>query len=115
MGGWDTDGYPALGECDRDMILVGGSNVHPAEVEAALSEHPAVKSSAVIGLPHPDLGAAPHAIVEVEDSVTDEELVAHLRDRLSPYKLPRTFERVKESLRDDAGKVSRSALRAARL
>jgi bile acid-coenzyme A ligase len=57
----------------------------------------------------------PHAIISEHAPVTDDELRAHLRERLSPYKFPRTFERVEGPLRDDAGKVRRSALRAVRL
>ena len=74
-----------------------------------------MRSCCVVGLPHEDLGSVPHAIVELGDPATDEELLDHLRTRLAPYKLPRTIERVSEPLRDDAGKVRRSALRATRL
>ena len=97
------------------MILVGGANVYPAEVEAALDEYPAMRSSCVIGLPHEDLGSVPHALVELSEPTSDDALFAHLRDRLAAYKLPRSIERVDEPLRDDAGKVRRSALRTARL
>jgi bile acid-coenzyme A ligase len=68
----------------------------------------------VIGLPHADLGQVPHALVELDTPVTDEDLAAHLADRLVSYKVPRTFERVTEPLRDDAGKVRRAALVAER-
>jgi bile acid-coenzyme A ligase len=115
LGHLDADGYLYLTDRDTDMILVGGSNVYPAEIEGALEEHPAIRSVAVIGLPHEDLGSAPHAIVQTDGSVTDQELLAHLSDRLAHYKLPRSFERVDEPLRDDAGKIRRSALRAERL
>ena len=97
------------------MILIGGANVYPAEIEAALDEHPAVRSSCVIGLPHEDLGNIPRAIVELSESASDEHLMAHLRQRLAPHKLPRTIERATTPLRDDAGKVRRSALRAEQL
>jgi bile acid-coenzyme A ligase len=96
------------------MLIVGGANVYPAEVESALSEHPMVRSAVVIGLPHDDLGQVPHALLEIEDDVADEELRAHLAERLASYKIPRSFERVSEPLRDDAGKVRRSALAVAR-
>jgi bile acid-coenzyme A ligase len=98
-----------------DMILVGGANVYPAEIEAALDEHPAVRSCCVIGLPDEDLGAIPYAIVELSKPISDEDLMAHLRLRLAPYKLPRAIERATTPLRDDAGKVRRSALRAERI
>jgi bile acid-coenzyme A ligase len=115
MGCFDEDGYLYLADRQTDMILVGGANVYPAEVEAALDEHPAVLSSCVIGLPDEDYGNVVHAILETREDVSDEELRAHLAARLLTYKLPRTFERSAEPLRDDAGKMRRSALRAARL
>ena len=114
MGYLDEDGYLYLGDRMQDMILCGGSNVYPAEVEAALQEHPAVRSCAVIGLPDDDLGNRVHAIVEA-DAVTEAELLAFLAERLVRYKLPRSIEFVGAPLRDDAGKVRRAALRAERL
>jgi acyl-CoA synthetase (AMP-forming)/AMP-acid ligase II len=115
MGRFDGDGYLYLSDRRADMILVGGANVYPAEIEAALDEHPAVMSSCVVGLPDEDLGNAVHAIVETREQVSDDELRQHLATRLVGYKLPRTIERGLEPLRDDAGKVRRSALREARL
>ena len=124
-GGWeslgdigylDEDGYLYLNDRRSDMILVGGSNVYPAEVEAVLLEHPAVSSCAVIGLPDEDKGNVVHAVVQVESGAGDEEeLRTFLTERLLPYKVPRTFEFVTTSLRDDAGKVRRSELRKQRL
>jgi bile acid-coenzyme A ligase len=115
--GWvDEDGYLYLGDRVSDMILSGGANVYPAEVEAALQEHPSVESCAVIGLPHDDLGNAVHAIVQADPSTFDEDDVrSFLSDRLVRYKVPRTFEIVDEPLRNDAGKVRRSELRAQRV
>ena len=115
MGSMDAQGYLYLGDRSADMILTGGANVYPAEIEAALDEHPAVGSSCVIGFPDDDLGNRIHAIVENTSAVTDDELRLHLADRLVRYKIPRTYEYVTEPLRDDAGKVRRSALRSARL
>jgi len=74
-----------------------------------------VQSVAVIGLPDDDLGNRIHAIVKAGAAVTAEELSAHLADRLVAYKRPRSYEFVDEPVRDDAGKVRRSALREARL
>ena len=118
--GWmDADGYLYLADRRTDMILVGGANIYPAEVEAAISEHPMVGSCAVIGLPDDERGSRVHAIIEAREldgSVFDEhELREFLGERLVSYKVPRTFEFVAEPLRDDAGKVRRSALRNARL
>jgi bile acid-coenzyme A ligase len=115
IGHVDADGYVYITDRLADMILVGGANVYPAEIEAALDEHPAVRSCCVIGLPDEDLGSIPHAIVELSEPASDEELIAHLRRRLAPYKLPRAIERATTPLRDDAGKVRRSALRAERV
>ena len=116
MGRLDGDGYLYLGDRSADMILVGGSNIYPAEIEAALSEHPAVRSCAVIGLPDVERGSRVHAIVEADPEVVGaEELGAFTAERLVAYKRPRTFEFVDTALRDDAGKVRRSALRSERL
>ncbi|TKJ31404.1 AMP-binding protein [Blastococcus sp. CCUG 61487] len=117
--GWmDEDGYLYLADRRTDMILVGGSNVYPAEVEAALDEHPQVASSAVIGLPDDDLGQVVHAIVQPAPGIDDvdlDDLRRHLAERLVRYKQPRTFELVAEPLRDEAGKVRRSQLLADRV
>jgi len=115
MGWLDDEGYLYLVERKTDMILVGGANIYPAEIEAALDAHPAVRSSAVIGLPDDDLGNRIHAIVDAIRPTTEEALRAHLAEHLAPSKLPRSFEFVSEPLRDDAGKVRRSALRDARI
>lgn len=116
MGWLDEDGYLYLGDRSQDMILVGGSNVYPAEVESALTEHPAVRSCAVIGLPDAERGSRVHAIVEADPAtVKPEDLIAFTAERLVVYKIPRTIEFVDTPLRDDAGKVRRSALRSARM
>ncbi len=115
--GWmDEDGYLYLADRRNDMILVGGANVYPAEVEAAIAEHPSVQSVAVIGLPDDDKGQRVHAIVQATaDDDLSASLVEFLSERLVRYKMPRTFEFVDTPLRDDAGKVRRAALRAERM
>jgi bile acid-coenzyme A ligase len=115
MGWLDEDGYLYLVDRKADMMLIGGANVYPAEVEAALDAHPAVRSSAVFGLPDEDLGSRIHAVVDAPVPVSERALREHLAKHLVPYKIPKSFEFVSEPLRDDAGKVRRSALRAARL
>lgn len=116
MGWLDDDGYLYLGDRKQDMILVGGANIYPAEIEGALQEHPAVRSCAVIGLPHDDLGSTIHAIVEADSAaVTADELLAFVGERLVRYKVPRSLEFTDSPLRDDAGKVRRVALRAERV
>jgi len=115
MGHVDAEGYLYLADRKTDMIVTGGANVYPAEVEAAIDAHPAVRSSAVIGLPDDDLGQRVHALVDAPGGIEEGALRAHLAEYLVKYKLPRSFEFVHEPLRDDAGKVRRSALREARL
>ncbi|MBL8644015.1 MAG: acid--CoA ligase, partial [Rhodospirillaceae bacterium] len=98
-----------------DIIIRGGANIYPAEVEAAIDAHPAVRSSVVFGLPDDDLGEKVVAIVDAVLPVSEEELVRHLRTQISPYKTPAVFEFTDAPLRNDCGKVRRSDLRAARL
>lgn len=116
MGYMDEDGYLYLADRQTDMILCGGANVYPAEVEGAIEAFEGVRSCAVIGLPDEDLGNAVHAIVDTAGGTVDEDsLLAHLSERLGRYKIPRSFEYVDEPLRSDAGKVRRKALRAERI
>lgn len=115
LGRFDADGYLYLADRLTDMVLVGGSNVYPAEIEGALEAHAEVQSCAIIGLPDEDLGNRVHAIVQLRTPVAEQALRDHLAARLAPYKLPRTYEFVSETLRDDAGKIRRTALREARL
>jgi bile acid-coenzyme A ligase len=115
IGYFDADGYLYLADRRTDMILVGGGNVYPAEIEAALDEHPQVQSSAVVGLPDEDMGNALHAIVQPRGELTEAALREHLRGLLVPYKQPRSYEFVEGNIRDDAGKVRRTALRDERI
>ena len=111
MGWMDADGYVYLSDRRTDMIVAGGANVYPAEVEAALMEHPLVDTAVVVGLPDEDLGQRVHAVVLPVGDVTDDDLRQFLAERLVRYKIPRSFRFVEEPLRDDAGKVRRSAVR----
>ncbi|MCC6920514.1 MAG: AMP-binding protein [Alphaproteobacteria bacterium] len=115
IGYFDAEGFLYLADRRTDMILVGGANVYPAEVEAAIDEHPLVASSCVIGIPDDDLGNKVHAIVQPRGALSEKDLLDHIAGRLVIYKRPRTFEFVNEPLRDDAGKVRRSQLRAERV
>jgi bile acid-coenzyme A ligase len=114
MGSVDANGYLYLADRRTDMIVSGGANIYPAEIEAALEAHPAVASCGVVGLPHPDFGRVPHAIIELaagRGTPSAGELDAFLSDRLARYKLPYTFEISPAPLRNDAGKMRRTALR----
>ena len=100
----------------RSATISGGANIYPAEIEAALEEHPSVLSAVALGLPSEDLGQYVHAIVQRRDGceLGRNELSSFLSQRLAKYKIPRAFEFVTHALRDEAGKVRRSALRAER-
>lgn len=117
LGHIDDDGYLFLADRRSDLILRGGANIYPAEVEAALDEHPSIASSAIIGLPSEDLGEVVHAIIQLREGERFDRasIAAHLEDRLSRYKHPASYELSDAPLRDDAGKVRRSLLKAERL
>jgi bile acid-coenzyme A ligase len=117
MGWVDADGYLYPADRRVDLIISGGVNIYPAEVEAALEEHPAVACAVVVGLPDDDFGKRVHAIVQTSSPVSETDLRAFLEPRISRVKFPKSFEFTTEMLRDDAGKVRRVALaeRAARL
>ncbi len=90
MGAIDADGYLYLSDRQTDMILAGGANIYPAEIEAALDEHPRVRSCAVIGLPDDDLGNVVHAIVQTDDGtpIDLDDLRAHLGRAPRPLQDP---------------------------
>ena len=115
LGYTDEDGYVYLVDRRTDLIVTGGANVYPAEVEGAIDSHPQVRSSIVIGLPDEDLGHRVHALVETSAGLSEVQLREHLLKRLARFKIPRTFEFVDRPLRDDAGKARRSALREERI
>ncbi len=115
IGRLDADGYLYLGDRLADMILRGGANIYPAEVEAAVVAHPEVRSCVIVGLPDPEFGQRVHAILELTEDADAQSVIdgmgEFLADRLSRYKHPESFEVVSVGLRDDAGKVRRTLLR----
>jgi bile acid-coenzyme A ligase len=112
--GWvDADGYLYIADRRVDMIVSGGANVYPAEVEAALSEHARVSDAVVIGLPDPEWGRRVHAIIEPAGGAPApdaRELREHCRARLAPYKVPKSFEFLDKLPRSVVGKINRGAL-----
>ena len=117
LGRLDADGYLYIADRRKDMIISGGVNVFPAEVEAALSEHPGVHDQVVVGVPDDEWGHRVHAIVAPHDPAhapTVEELREHCRSRLAFYKVPKTYEIVDALPRTEAGKLNRTALAAER-
>ncbi len=115
MGYLDDDGYLFIADRRTDLIICGGANIYPAEVEAAIDAYPGIRSNVVIGLPDEELGARIHAIIDAPDGIDEDGLIAHLEQCLIRYKLPRSFEYVDAPVRDEAGKVRRAALRDERI
>jgi bile acid-coenzyme A ligase len=119
MGWMDEEGYVYLADRRTDLILRGGANIYPAEVEAALDAHPDVGSSVAVGLPDAEMGQRVHAIVQPKADAVGRlnatDLQQFLADRIAKYKLPESYEFTENYLRDDAGKVRRSALREERV
>jgi bile acid-coenzyme A ligase len=117
LGRIDADGYLYLVDRRTDLILSGGANIYPAEIEAALDAHDEVLSSAVVGLPDEDLGQRAHAIVQRRpgSKLSSDSLLAYLGQYLARYKVPRSLEFIDSPLRDEAGKVRRAALRDERV
>lgn len=115
LGYFDADGFLYISDRRVDMFTVGGRNVYPAEVEAALAGHPDVLSSLVVGVPDDDLGQVPHAIVQIAPGANLDEasLTQFLGASIARYKVPRTVQFTMSPLRDDAGKARRSAIRDA--
>ncbi|MEM0331946.1 MAG: long-chain fatty acid--CoA ligase [Archaeoglobaceae archaeon] len=111
----DEEGYFYIVDRKKDMIIAGGYNVYPREVEEVLYEHPAVLEAAVIGVPDPYRGEAVKAFVqlkpEYKGKVTEEELMKFCKEKLAPYKVPRSIEFRDELPKTLVGKVLRRALR----
>ncbi|HUA94500.1 MAG TPA: AMP-binding protein [Acidimicrobiales bacterium] len=116
LGHLDQDGYLFIADRRTDLIVTGGVNVYPAEVESALAADPDVVDSAVIGLPDDRMGQRVHAIVELRPGAgaDPEALLARLADRLADFKRPRTVELVATLPREPDGKVRKGMLRAER-
>lgn len=109
----DEDGYLHIQDRIKDMIVSGGENVYPAEVEAALREHPDIRDVVVIGVPDEKWGEAVKAVVVSAESVRADaaEIIAWARSRLAGYKLPKSIDFVCELPRNASGKILRRALR----
>ncbi|MFW2381780.1 MAG: AMP-binding protein, partial [Acidimicrobiales bacterium] len=109
----DDEGYLFI--CDRikDMLISGGENVYPAEVENAVLAHPAVAEVAVIGVPDEKWGEAGLAVIVTKgtDEVSDDEIKATVRERLAAFKVPKHIARVEALPRNGAGKVTKQELR----
>jgi bile acid-coenzyme A ligase len=115
MGWLDADGYLYIADRRNDLIVTGGANVYPAEVEAALIQHPHIADAAVVGAPSAEWGATVHAVIVVAGDwpLDEQEVREFCRQRLAAYKVPKSFARVAALPRDELGKLRRSALQPA--
>ena len=116
LGYLDADGYLFLRDRAKDMIISGGVNIYPAEIEAALTSHPAVRDVAVIGVPDAEWGESVKAVVELTDgavpsSELESELIEFCRARLSRYKCPRSVDFRDALPRNETGKLFKRLLR----
>jgi long-chain acyl-CoA synthetase len=111
MGRFDEDGYLYIVERKKDLIIRGGFNIYPRDVEEVLATHPAVIEAAVVGIPSDRLGEEVKAFVVVNGPVDAEELMAFCRERLANYKTPSVIEFVDALPRNAIGKVDKKELR----
>jgi bile acid-coenzyme A ligase len=117
IGHLDEDGFLYLVDRRVDMIVSGGANVFPAEVESALAGHPDIADVVVIGLADEQWGRRVHAVIQLADgegALTEEQVIEYAKGRLAPYKAPKTVEFIDKIPRTAATKVNRSAMIAAR-
>ena len=114
IGRIDRDGHLFITGRLKEMLIVGGENVFPREIEEALTAHPSVHAAGVVGLMDPVRGEVPIAFVELEEEASFDEasLRAHCRERLAGYKVPREIRRLDELPRNPTGKVMRRELEA---
>jgi acyl-CoA synthetase (AMP-forming)/AMP-acid ligase II len=112
-GRLDEDGYLYISDRLKDMIIVGGENIYPAEIENVLAQHPAVADVAVIGVPDDKFGEAVRAFVATRPGaeVRPRDLFVFCRDRIASFKIPSRFEFVDRVPRNPSGKILRRELR----
>ena len=118
VGYADEDGYLYLTDRKAFMIISGGVNIYPQEIESALALHPAVADVAVIGVPHPEMGEEVKAVVQPSPDAEpgDElaaELTAYLRGRIAGFKIPRSFAFAAELPRTPTGKLLKNEVKKA--
>ena len=103
----DEDGYYSIVDRKKEMILRGGYNVYPREIEEVLYEHPAVREAAVIGIPHDDLGEEICAVISLKDgeSATEDEIRSFAKERVAAYKYPRHIQIIDDLPKGPTGKI----------
>ncbi len=110
MGYMDESGYLFIMDRSKDMIISGGENIHPREIEEVLIKHPAVREVAVIGVPDPKWGEAVVSCAEGK-STTEDELIASCKDNIASYKKPKSVDFVDELPKNNYGKILKRELR----
>ncbi len=110
----DDEGYLYICDRKKDMIISGGMNIYPAEIEAALEQHENIYDAAVFGIPSEEWGESVHAVVVVHPvgTLTDSDVMAHAREHLANYKVPRSISFMDELPRTGSGKILKRELRA---
>jgi fatty-acyl-CoA synthase len=111
----DEDGYIAVVDRLKDVIISGGENIYPAEVESVLHQHPAIAECTVIGVPDPRWGEVGRAVVTVNpgaETIGEQDVLAFLRDRLARYKIPKSVVFVDELPQSASGKLLKKLVRA---
>jgi acyl-CoA synthetase (AMP-forming)/AMP-acid ligase II len=113
-GHFDSDGYLYVTDRIKDMIISGGENIYPAEIERVLAEHPAVADLTVVGVPDDKWGEVPKAVVVAASghTVDERELLDYCRDHLASYKCPKSVDVVGELPRNPTGKILKKDVRA---
>ncbi len=112
---YDKEGFYYIADRKKDMIISGGANIYPAEIEAAINSHPDVMDVAIIGIPDEEWGESPHAIIELKPGIQPysmaEELSSYCNERIAGFKKPKSFEFVAHLPRDTDGKIKKRILR----
>ncbi|MDP7252125.1 MAG: AMP-binding protein, partial [Planctomycetota bacterium] len=113
MGYMDELGYVFIMDRSKDMIISGGENIYPREIEEVIVQHPAVREVAVIGVPDPAWGEAIKAVVSLVpgEEVTEEQLIDFCRDHIASYKKPKSVDFVNEIPKNNNGKIVKKELR----
>jgi len=113
VGRFDEDGYLVLVDRAKDMIIRGGENIYPREIEDVLLEHPGVQGAAVVGRPDEVRGEEVHAVLVLAPGTELAEIEAHCRKSLAAFKVPSTWACVEELPKTSTGKIDKKPLREA--
>lgn len=112
MATMDEDGFIFIVDRVKDMVLRGGYNVYPREIEEVIYEHPAIAEVAVIGVPHAELGEEVRAVVALKEgeSATEEDIIAFAKERVAAYKYPRSVIFIDDLPKTATGKILKREL-----